>query len=347
MLWLQIALSFAGNTLTLLVVAFLIRDAWHHMAARIAIFLFIGTIGYSLSLLPEPLALQGGAKSLAYLLNVPVLGLNWLLGRALMEDEFRMGPLEWAVLVFTSLVMFAVAAPVVGLDLPARDAINAVALLTGLVIMAHIIWVAVSGFRDDLVDTRRKVRVGFVLVVVTSYLVISVIEIFGLGLRAEAIAFDMTTIAINLAILLWAARLDAQRLFTPPKKAETISEKALSPAFQGASARLQHLMETEKSYREHDMSLGRVADRLNMPEHQTRKLINSALGYRNFSTYLNSYRIAEAREALADPEKASLPILTISIDSGYATLSTFNRAFKTITGETPSAYRTRALGLPK
>jgi AraC-like DNA-binding protein len=344
MLWLQIALCFAGNTLTLLVVGLLLRDARQFIAARIAIVLFIGTIGYSLSLLPEPLALEGHAETFAYLLNVPVLGLNWLLGRALMEDDFSMRVPEWTVLAATSALMFALAAPGFGIDLPAGEATQGLALAAGLAVMLHIIWIAVSGFRGDLVDTRRTLRIGFVLLVVTSYVAISAIELLGLGLTAEAIVFDTTTLAINLAILFWAARLDTSRLFTPSPKAQTrAAPSSPRPVSPDAVQRLHRVMEAEHAYREHDMSITRLAERLRLPEHQTRKLINGALGYRNFPAFLNSYRIADAKAALADPDKAHLPVLTIAMDAGYATLSTFNRAFKSIEGDTPTEFRQREL----
>ena len=51
----------------------------------------------------------------------------------------------------------------------------------------------------------------------------------------------------------------------------------------------------------------------------------------------------EAKAALASPEQARIPILTIAMDVGYASLATFNRAFKSEEGITPSAYRADAL----
>ena len=76
-----------------------------------------------------------------------------------------------------------------------------------------------------------------------------------------------------------------------------------------------------------------------MPEHLLRKLINQGLGYRNFSDFLNHYRIEDAASRLADPSQAHLPILTIALDAGYASLAPFNRAFKEKMEQTPSDYR--------
>ena len=70
-----------------------------------------------------------------------------------------------------------------------------------------------------------------------------------------------------------------------------------------------------------------------------RRLINSELGYRNFSSFLNSHRIAEAQAALADPAQAEVPVITIAMDAGFQSLGPFNRAFKAVTGVTPTEYR--------
>jgi AraC-like DNA-binding protein len=72
-------------------------------------------------------------------------------------------------------------------------------------------------------------------------------------------------------------------------------------------------------------------------------VINGGLGHRNFNAFLNGYRIAEAKAALADPAQADVPVLTIAMDAGFNSLGPFNRAFKSETGLTPSEYRRGAL----
>ncbi len=86
-----------------------------------------------------------------------------------------------------------------------------------------------------------------------------------------------------------------------------------------------------------------LAGRLGIPEYRLRRLINRRLGHRNFSSFVNGYRLAEARAALADPSQAEVPILTIALDTGFQSLAPFNRAFKVTAGMTPSAYRRQCL----
>ena len=71
-------------------------------------------------------------------------------------------------------------------------------------------------------------------------------------------------------------------------------------------------------------------------EYRVRKVINGRMGYRNFSQFLNHYRVAEAARRLVEPETRRLPI---AIDVGYASLAPFNKAFKATYGVTPTEYR--------
>lgn len=74
-----------------------------------------------------------------------------------------------------------------------------------------------------------------------------------------------------------------------------------------------------------------------MTEHKLRRLINKELGYRNFNQYLNRYRIDEASKRLIS--EADLPILTIALDVGFNSLSSFNKAFKEKHQQTPTEFR--------
>ena len=98
-------------------------------------------------------------------------------------------------------------------------------------------------------------------------------------------------------------------------------------------------MEQELYYRQVDLTIRSLSDYLIIPEHQLRRLINQHLGYRNFNDYLNRYRVRDAAQRLSDPKLVRLPILTIAIESGYASLTTFNKAFKTLKTMTPSEFR--------
>jgi AraC-like DNA-binding protein len=102
-------------------------------------------------------------------------------------------------------------------------------------------------------------------------------------------------------------------------------------------------MLAERPYRTEGLTIAALAAQLGEQEYRLRRLINGELGFRNFTAFLNSYRLAEVREALADPDQREVPILTIALDAGFGSLGPFNRAFREAEAMTPTAYRAARL----
>ena len=101
--------------------------------------------------------------------------------------------------------------------------------------------------------------------------------------------------------------------------------------------RLNELMEFEKIYTKKDLTVVVVAKILNTNKSYISQVINEYLGI-NFSTYVNEYRVKEARRLLTDEQFRHLTIESIAGDSGFNSVSAFNNAFKKFTGLTPSYY---------
>ncbi|WP_367898914.1 helix-turn-helix domain-containing protein [Leptospira sp. WS58.C1] len=99
---------------------------------------------------------------------------------------------------------------------------------------------------------------------------------------------------------------------------------------------LTQLMEKEKLYRDEKLGLADLADELALSTHQVSELINQELG-KNFSAFVNDYRIKEACELLIKEPNRS--VLDIAFEVGFATKSSFHRAFQKYTGKTPSEFR--------
>ncbi len=106
---------------------------------------------------------------------------------------------------------------------------------------------------------------------------------------------------------------------------------------------LRHAMESERLYADPALTIGRLARHLGQHEYRVRRLINKKLSYRNFNHYLNHYRIAEVAHRLRTCQDATLPIATIARNAGFASLSSFNKAFREIHGVTPSMFRSAAV----
>jgi len=135
-----------------------------------------------------------------------------------------------------------------------------------------------------------------------------------------------------------------EALFPGVEPVRAAASAELSPADLTLVAALERAMSFDRAYRQDGLTIGQLANAHGVPEYRLRRLINQGLGHRNFNSFLNRYRIADARAGLADPGQAAVPILTIALDAGFNSLGPFNRAFRAETGMTPSEYRRQALG---
>lgn len=106
---------------------------------------------------------------------------------------------------------------------------------------------------------------------------------------------------------------------------------------------IRSALEEEFVYRDMDITIGLLAYRLDIPEYKLRSVINSGLGYRNFNDFLNSYRIKEVAKRLVTLEDEKHSVLTIALDAGFRSLSSFNKIFKNTYNITPTAYRKKFL----
>lgn len=134
----------------------------------------------------------------------------------------------------------------------------------------------------------------------------------------------------------------ADELLPEPKK--KYEKSALSEELEDAVlAKLDQLLRTEKPYLESDLSLPKLAGRLNTSPHHLSQLLNDRLG-QSFFDWLATYRIAEAKLLLNDPTTAHLKIDEIAERVGYNSTSTFHTTFKRLTQQTPAQYRANSLG---
>jgi AraC-like DNA-binding protein len=115
------------------------------------------------------------------------------------------------------------------------------------------------------------------------------------------------------------------------------------PALARLADQLAHHMETARPHRDETLTIAGLAGQLGEQEYRLRRLINGRLGHRNFSAFLNGYRLSEVRDALSDPTQRDVPILTMALDAGFGSLGPFNRAFRESEGMTPTDFRARAL----
>lgn len=98
---------------------------------------------------------------------------------------------------------------------------------------------------------------------------------------------------------------------------------------------LNDLFEKEKLYRNNEINLDMVAEKLDTTRHNASQLINEHFNM-SFREFVNSHRIQEAKVLLEREQE--LNIIDIAYEVGYNNKVSFNKAFKKDTQLTPSQY---------
>ena len=340
---LELMLRGGGAALYLMLAMLLLRDGGDRPAARLGALFALSTGWWSLN--TGPLAAWGHQWAF------PVVALSygksaafWLFTRALFDDDFRLRRTDWVIwlgMVVSGGLWMAVAR--LGLQ---SDVVRIPHQIAQIVLASSAAWVAWQGRSTDLVESRRGMRLAFVLL--SALMMVGITGGYLLPGRPTPLMLDLNVFrlfvtALGLAWLVTGLRTTALfDLEAPaPKRAPGLAVDCINPVEQRLLARLRSAMEEDRIYRNDRLTIGGLAERLRCPEYALRRLINGRLGYRNFNAFLNEWRLQEARAALADPGQAGVPISTIALDAGFASFGPFNRAFRATEGCTPSAYRER------
>lgn len=120
---------------------------------------------------------------------------------------------------------------------------------------------------------------------------------------------------------------------------DTIEKKNTSltkenPYFQ----KLEILCIQQQLYRDPTLDRDKVAEKLGISSGYVSQLVNTVTG-KNFTSYINHYRVEAVKEIMLDPQFDHYSLLAIGLECGFSSKTTFHSAFKKITGLTPNAYR--------
>ena len=100
---------------------------------------------------------------------------------------------------------------------------------------------------------------------------------------------------------------------------------------------LSQLMRDEKLYRNGELSLTELADRLNAQPNYLSQVINEREG-KNFYDYINTLRIEEFKRIATSPDSRKYTLLALAQHCGFNSKSSFNRYFKKVMGQSPSEF---------
>jgi AraC-like DNA-binding protein len=270
----------------------------------------------------------------------------WWFSLSCFDSRFRLtggvlvGGLAWAILAAFDRGLFG--------DTLANAGLSRWLVLLGFAIVAHLVWRLLDERQGDLIQQRHDARI-MVAVLLGGMLFIDLAADALFGFEWRPLAFSMAQNVMILAFGLWLAsqlltvRVDMLTFGVAERKASlrTAAPADVRHRNHELHRRLCVLIETDRVHLDPDLTFARFVDLMGAPERAVRMLVNQQLGYDHFRAFLNYHRIKEACRLLEEPDRGD-KLITIAQDSGFASLASFNRAFRAIQGCTPSEYRTAA-----
>ena len=140
-----------------------------------------------------------------------------------------------------------------------------------------------------------------------------------------------------ITVLLWLFKRNKKAIASdlPIKYANSgVSKEEASKLIES----LDELMKNEKQYLDSELTLSKLSERLNVSRKSLSQAINQVKS-QNYSKYIASLRVEEAKSMLAATDKKHHKISTIAYDSGFNSISSFNASFKEFVGVTAKEFR--------
>ena len=204
-----------------------------------------------------------------------------------------------------------------------------VQLSAGAILSILILLTLIKGWKTDLVQSRRNLRLLFSLPILFGWYLL-------IWLGVHWYTGDIGSILENLAICVLAFAFNLTDWRSNKSILLPLKDKGKIDETDKKLKELIHLMTVQKLYSQSGLSLRDLASKLAINEQKLRLLINQQLGAENFNDFLNGYRVQEAAKILREE---TTKILDVAFEVGFSSLAPFNKAFKKTFAVTPSQYR--------
>jgi AraC-like DNA-binding protein len=342
---LELIVRASACTAALILAVALFRASHATLASRLfGPALCVGVATYLACSGSSPVCSVGWLRPIAMLaVEVPLFFWGWTV--SIMEDDFTLSPIGIA----GGVLLLAIGVAGMISTSPGFHAVTVTlhsVLGIGFVVAALVI--VLRGWRQDLVEARRRLRATILVSSGIYSIAIMSVELVlrGRPPSAEILLLNAVLLAallMGLACVVLDIGPSVRSAFgwTPPIAGMQVEPAQVTARNrdQEIIERLQELMNQNAAYRDATIAIAPLAARLGIAEKKLRELINGQLGFRNFSSYVNAFRLEEVRRRLLDPRQDEVPILTMALEAGFGSIVAFNRAFKDRHGLTPSAYR--------
>ncbi len=275
-------------------------------------------------------------------------------GRSILDHEFKLkkrvvlalAPFAVWVLIYCVLMVYKIAQPsttnsAVFLEFPLPFQLLEAIVITGIVLLCIGMLLEIKNVnRDDSktyltgpVHNFRKL----LITILTVFLLLAIWE-YGIPETIKSEGFKLLWGTILLLLVVMSIALFSFFCIRQKSvfKKQVVPKQSHESIIQ-VTRKIKQIMDTDKPYLDPDFSVSKLAVMSGEPPQKISEAIKVKHNG-NFLSYVNQYRVEEAKNMIQDPGFKNYSLVAIGLEAGFNSKATFNRVFKNETGMTPSAY---------
>jgi AraC-like DNA-binding protein len=120
-------------------------------------------------------------------------------------------------------------------------------------------------------------------------------------------------------------------------KEEVVNNPLQADDLKYYQQRIEKFMVTHKPYLDPELTIEKLSELTKIRKLQLSQTLNKGFN-KNFFNFIKEYRISHVEALLKDNQHEKSTIMDIAYESGFNSKTGFNRAFKEVTGKTPTDY---------
>jgi len=205
-------------------------------------------------------------------------------------------------------------------------------------------WEALNGINKQS-KQEFWLRLLFITSFTVGFLLCTVVakSFFGPDIQSDVFPWLVCISALQIMLvtqtIIWLNphKSNARKKLTNENELADIDESLISG--------IHSLVNENKKYLTHNLKMVDLANELNVSEYKISQAIRFHFEAPNFNHFINSFRIEHAKNLLELQETLHWSILDVALESGFASLATFNRVFKMQLGYSPKEHRKNLLDI--
>ncbi len=210
--------------------------------------------------------------------------------------------------------------------------------ISSIISLCSLLFILVNLWKNDIDNApKMSIRLSFfiILLIITATSLVLAGDLFSFHLCLYGVSLATVTICIMIIVSYKYPSLRKYVIYEINKTRYSKS-KIKSLDVDSIIKRILEIMEIEKAFSDEDFSLKNLARDLEISTQQLSEILNEKMG-KNFNTFINEYRIREAKILLIDDPVRSINSIANAV--GFNSNTSFTVTFSKYEGCSPSRYR--------